>query len=126
MFVISIQFHAVSVFCFQAIVVSIALILSYTAFFDGATPVTQFQAEEYEASDTAPLVAADTWSSTYFLLAASVFALGVAGTVICVQFLLTIAPLVAESVIGKVAWLQSALATYALGLVAVDVTLSSF
>jgi hypothetical protein len=31
--------------CFQAIVVSIALILSYTASLEGAIPVTQFQAE---------------------------------------------------------------------------------
>lgn len=111
---------------FPSIAVSIVDILSYTAFFDGAIHVTSSQLFQYAVSLTAPAVAADTWSSTYFLLAASVFALGVVGTVICVQFLLTIAPLVAESVIGNVAWLQSALATYALGLVAVDVTLSSF
>ena len=112
---------------FPLIAESIVTILSRTAFFDGAIHVTPSQVvASYAASLTAPAVAALTWSSTYFLLAASVFALGVAGTVICVQFLLTIAPLVAESVIGKVAWLQSALATYALGLAAVDVTLSSF
>lgn len=111
---------------FPLIAVSIVDILSYTAFFDGAIHVTPSQLDQYAVSLTAPAVAALTWSSTYFLLAASVLLLGVAGTVICVQFLLTIAPLVAESVMGNVAWLQSALTTYALGLVAVDVTLSSF
>lgn len=40
--------------------------MSYTAFFDGAIHVTQSQDELYAASDTAPAVAALTWSSTYF------------------------------------------------------------
>lgn len=111
---------------FPLIAVSIVDILSYTAFFDGAIHVTPPQLDQYAVSLTAHAVAEAILSSTYFLLAASVLVLGVAGTVICVQFLLTIAPLVAESVMGNVAWLQSALTTYALGLVAVDVTLSSF
>lgn len=112
---------------FPLISVSIVTILSRTAFLLGAIQFTPSQVLALYASLlTAHCVAAVTWSSTYFLLAASVSTLGVAGTVICVPFLLTIAPLVAESVIGNVAWLQSALTTYALGLVAVDVTLSSF
>ncbi len=46
--------------------VSIVLILSYTAFLDGAIAVTPFHPLQYAASDTAPAVASATWSSTYF------------------------------------------------------------
>lgn len=53
------------------IAVSIVDILSYTAFFDGAIHVTPSQLDQYAVSLTAPLVAALTWSSTYFLVAGS-------------------------------------------------------
>lgn len=46
---------------------SIVTILSLTAFFDGAIHVTPSQVVAlYAASETAPAVAALTWSSTYF------------------------------------------------------------
>jgi len=73
---ILIHVDGISVHCFQLIVVSIADILSYNAFFDGAIPVTPSQDALYAASDTAHCVAADTWSSTYFFVAASVLFVG--------------------------------------------------
>jgi hypothetical protein len=51
--------QAVRASCFQAIVVSIALILSYTAFLEGATVVTQSQDEVYGLSLTIQPAAPD-------------------------------------------------------------------
>jgi hypothetical protein len=55
-------------------------ILSYTAFLEGAIPVTQFQLLPYAVSLTAHAVAEAMLSSTYFFVAASVLFVG-AGTI---------------------------------------------